>query len=157
MFNSTAIDSAAPLAAAPPARSYEVRGLVEELGTDDFPQAVRAAYWLGVNRAHARALDREVRYTRDETYRAQYAKIRDDVAAQAESALCELKAALAAEDAAGDAAEAEDAARADVAPPSRRIVAEFDCGKDARDYAKAHGYTVTAGVNRLFAVWGVAP
>ena len=133
-------------------RSYDVPGLLEELGTDDFPQAVHAAYWLGVNRAHARALDREVRYTRDETYRAQYAKLRDNRVSQAESAFCELKAAL--------AAEAEDAARADVgpvAPPSRRIVAEFDCGKDARDYAKAHGYTVTAGVNRLFAVWEVTP
>ena len=137
-------------------RSYDVPGLLEELGTDDFPQAVHAAYWLGVNRAHARALDREVRYARDETYRAQYAKIRDHVAAQAESALCELKAALAAE----DAAEAEDAGRHDVgpvAPPSRRIVAEFDCGVHARDYAKAHGYTVTAGVNRLFAVREVTP
>ena len=38
-----------------------------------------------------------------------------------------------------------------------RIVAEFDCATDARDYAKAHGYAVTAGVNRLFAVREVTP
>ena len=38
-----------------------------------------------------------------------------------------------------------------------RIVAEFDCGKDARDYAKAHGYTVTPGINYLFAVREVTP
>ena len=39
---------------------------------------------------------------------------------------------------------------------SGRIVAEFDCGSHARDYAKAHGYSVTAGVNRLFAVREIA-
>ena len=33
-----------------------------------------------------------------------------------------------------------------------RIVAEFDCGTHAVEYAKRHGYTVTPGINRLFAV-----
>ena len=35
-----------------------------------------------------------------------------------------------------------------------RIVAEFDCGRDALQYAKAKGpgYTVTPGIHHLFAV-----
>ena len=33
-----------------------------------------------------------------------------------------------------------------------RIVAEFDCGTHAVEYAKKHGYTVTPGINHLFAV-----
>lgn len=33
-----------------------------------------------------------------------------------------------------------------------RIVAEFDCGTHAVEYAKRHGYTVTPGINCLFAV-----
>ena len=40
------------------------------------------------------------------------------------------------------------------APIVGRAIAEFDCGKDALDYAKAKGpgYTVTAGITHLFAV-----
>ena len=33
-----------------------------------------------------------------------------------------------------------------------RIVAEFDCAAHAVEYAKKYGFTVTAGINRLFAV-----
>ena len=33
-----------------------------------------------------------------------------------------------------------------------RIVAEFDCGTHAVEYAKRHGYTVTPGINHIFAV-----
>lgn len=35
-----------------------------------------------------------------------------------------------------------------------RAIAEFDCGRDAVQYAKAKGpgYTVTPGINHLFAV-----
>ena len=35
-----------------------------------------------------------------------------------------------------------------------RIIAEFDCGRDAVQYAKSKGpgYTVTPGINHLFAV-----
>ena len=131
-------------------RSYDVPGLLEELGTDDFPQAVRAAYWLGVHRAHARAIDRDARYASDEKARTRYAEIRDSVARNADNARGALKAAL--------ASEREEWLSTPPFPShGPRIVAEFDCAKDAREYAKAHGYTVTAGVNRLFAVWGVAP
>ncbi len=37
-------------------------------------------------------------------------------------------------------------------PQPGRIVAEFDCGTHAVEYAKKHGYTVTPGINHLFAV-----
>ena len=39
-------------------------------------------------------------------------------------------------------------------PQPGRIIAEFDCGRDAVQYAKAKGpgYTVTPGINHLFAV-----
>ena len=33
-----------------------------------------------------------------------------------------------------------------------RIVAEFDCGTHAVEYAKKYGFTVTAGINHIFAV-----
>lgn len=33
-----------------------------------------------------------------------------------------------------------------------RIIAEFDCGTHAVEYAKKHGYTVTPGINHIFAV-----
>ena len=38
------------------------------------------------------------------------------------------------------------------APRPGRIVAEFDCGTHAVEYAKKHGYTVTPGVSHIFAV-----
>lgn len=39
-------------------------------------------------------------------------------------------------------------------PQPGRSIAEFDCGRDALQYAKAKGpgYTVTPGINHLFAV-----
>ena len=134
----------------PPPSSYEVPTLTDQLAGLQFSSAVRSAYWLGVSRAHARAIDDEMRRVPTEKIRAEYAQLRDEMVARAKELLRDLKAALAA-----DAAAPADTAP--VAPPLRRIVAEFDCALHARDYAKAHGYTVTAGVNRLFAVWGVAP
>lgn len=124
------------------ARFYEVCGLVAELGTADFPQSVRAAYWLGVHRAHARAIDRDAHYASDEKARTRYAEIRDSVARNAENARADLKAALASERNASAAG---------------RIVAEFDCASDAREYAKAHGYAVTPGIDHLYAVRKVTP
>ena len=47
-----------------------------------------------------------------------------------------------------DMADAEN----NVARRPGRIVAEFDCSTHAVEYAKQHGYTVTPGINCLFAV-----
>lgn len=40
------------------------------------------------------------------------------------------------------------------AVPGARIIAEFDCGADARAFCRIKGaaYTICLGVNRLFAV-----
>ena len=123
-----------------PARSYEVRNLAAELGTENIPQAVEIAYWLGVHRAQASALDREVRYASDEGMRPYYTTLRDSRVASADNARRDLKAAL-----------ASDVGAREASAPGR-IVAEFASGTHAREYAKAHGYSVTPGINHLFAV-----
>ena len=127
------------------ARSFEVTSLGDELGTDALPHAVNVAYWLGVHCAQARALDREVRYASDEMMRAYYTNLRDSRVASADNARRDLKAAL-----------ASDVGAREASAPGR-IVAEFDSGTDAREYAKVHGYTVTPGINYLFAVRELTP
>ena len=125
-------------------RSYEIPTLTDQLAGLRFSSAVRSAYWLGVSREHARTLDDEVRRAPTDKIRAEYIALRDEMVARAAGNLSDLKDALGSDN------------QAPVpGPPAssfRRIVAEFDCALHARDYAKAHGYTVTAGVNRLFAV-----
>lgn len=39
-----------------------------------------------------------------------------------------------------------------ISPPAGTIVAEFVCPKDARNFAKQYGYSVTAGINYPYAV-----
>ena len=119
--------------------SFEIPTLSDQLPGLQFPSAVRSAYWLGVSRAHARTLDDEVRRAPTDKIRAEYIDLRTEMMTRAAGHLSDLKLAIA-----GD--------RAAPAPKPGRIVAEFDCGSHAREYAKAHGYSVTAGVNRLFAV-----
>ena len=130
-----------PASTTPPARSYDVPGLLDELGTEDYSMSLHSAYWLGVHRAHARMLDREVRYAQTDREHAKYTELRDGRVAQAEEALRDLKAAMAA-----------DGAVAPARATSPRTVAEFNCGAHARDYAKTHGYTVEPGEHLLFAV-----
>ena len=129
--------------------SYEIPTLLDQLSGLQYSSAVCSAYWLGVSRAHARALDDEMRRASTDRIRAEYAALRDSMVARAAGYLSDLKDALDSDNQAP--------VPGPPAPSFRRIVAEFDCGKDARDYAKAHGYTVTAGVNRLFAVREVTP
>ena len=130
-----------------PPRSYEVPGIYDELGTADCPASVMHAYWLGVYRMHALRLCRKLEGLTEPSEIGYCAEMIERITRRADEQLALLKSAVAAE---------RDAPQPP-APSFRRIVAEFDCGAHARDYAKAHGYTVTAGVNRLFAVWEVTP
>ena len=80
----------------PPPSSYEVPTLTDQLAGLQFSSAVRSAYWLGVSRAHARAIDDEMRRVPTEKIRAEYAQLRDEMVARAAGHLSDLKDALAA-------------------------------------------------------------
>jgi hypothetical protein len=69
-----------------PEQSFEVPSLTDQLGPGEFTDVARLAYWLGVNRANARAHHVAKRFP-----------MRDGCAQEAERLLSELKAELAKE------------------------------------------------------------
>ena len=69
-----------------PEQSFEVPSLTDQLGPGEFTDMARLAYWLGVNRANARAY-----------HKAKKFPIRDVCVQTAERLLSELKAELAKE------------------------------------------------------------
>ena len=141
----------APSAAktATPERSYDVPGVVNELGTSDFPAVAMHAYWLGVHRAYALSMHRKLAAITEPAEIARYTDIRDRLTRSADECLSLLKTAL--------AASRDAQTRSYAVAKESRTVAEFSGAKDARDYAKAHGYTVAPGQRLLFAVKDVTP
>ncbi len=69
-----------------PEQSFEVPSLTDQLGPGEFTDVARLAYWLGVNRANARAC-----------HKAEQFRVRDLYVRIAECFLSDLKAELAKE------------------------------------------------------------
>ena len=88
----------APSAAqtATPERSYDVPGVVNELGTSDFPAVAMHAYWLGVHRSHALSMHRKLEGLTETAEIERCTDIRDRLTRSADECLSLLKTALAA-------------------------------------------------------------
>ena len=80
-----------------PERSYDVPGIVNELGTSDFPAVAMHAYWLGVHRSHALSMHRKLAALTEAAEIERCTDIRDRLTRSADECLALLKTALAAE------------------------------------------------------------